>query len=81
MTSKELKHLKALKSIIEIRLNRATDNVEEYADQELWYLHTHWEGQRDSLSNLLEDIEDYELKNIEVKKVDLEIEEYRNRKR
>tara|TARA_R110000824_G_scaffold143222_2_gene310837 strand:+ start:102 stop:344 length:243 start_codon:yes stop_codon:yes gene_type:complete len=80
MSKKEIP-IDVLKSIIEIRLNRATDNVEEYADQELWYLHTHWEGQRDSLSNLLEDIEDYELKNIEVKKVDLEIEEYRNRKR
>ena len=80
MSKKEIP-IDVLKSIIEIRLNRATDNVEEYADQELWYLHTHWEGQRDSLSNLLEDIEDYELKNIEIKKVDLEIEEYRNRKR
>ena len=80
MSKKEIP-IDVLKSIIEIRLNRATDNVEEYADQELWYLHTHWEGQRDSLSNLLEDIEDYELKNIEVKKVNPEIEEYRNRKR
>ena len=80
MSKKEIP-IDVLKSIIEIRLNRATDNVEEYADQELWYLHTHWEGQRDSLSNLLEDIEDYELKNIEVKKVNPEIEEYRNKKR
>ena len=80
MSKKEIP-IDVLKSIIEIRLNRATANVEEYADQELWYLHTHWEGQRDSLSNLLEDIEDYELKNIEVKKVNPEIEEYRNRKR
>ena len=80
MSKKEIP-IDVLKSIIEIRLNRATDNVEEYADQELWYLHTHWEGQRDSLSNLLEDIEDYELKNIEVKKVNPEIEEFRNRKR
>tara|TARA_Y100000296_G_C4959460_1_gene150230 strand:+ start:32 stop:274 length:243 start_codon:yes stop_codon:yes gene_type:complete len=80
MSKKEIP-IDVLKSIIEIRLNNATDNVEEYADQELWYLHTHWEGQRDSLSNLLEDIEDYELKNIEVKKVNPEIEEYRNKKR
>ena len=80
MSKKEIP-IDVLKSIIEIRLNRATDNVEEYADQELWYLHTHWEGKRDSLSNLLEDIEDYELKNIEVKKVSTEIEEFRNKKR
>ena len=80
MSKKEIP-IDVLKSIIKIWLNRATDNVEEYADQELWNMHTYFEGKRDSLYNILEEIEDYELKNIEIKKVNPEIEEYRNRKR
>ena len=80
MSKKEIP-IDVLKSIIKIWLNRATDNVEEYADQELWNMHTYFEGKRDSLYNILEEIEDYESKNIEIKKVSPEIEEYRNRKR
>lgn len=80
MSKKEIP-IDVLKSIIEVKLNRATDNIEEHTDQELWDMHTYWEGKRDSLNDILEEIEDYESKNIEIKKVDFEIEEFRNRKR